>query len=263
MSDYFSVSGNPATGALGASADIRAEFALVSDGFDKLPDLTTVANRVVHVNSGSTALVTTSGFTFDGTTFTAPALAVTNASTFTGAVTCNGTVTLGNAAADNITVTGTITSNLIFTDATYDIGASGATRPRNYYGSGTITVGGTISTVGGSLDVDSDPDTNAYAIDAADCTKQLTDGASANLGSGNNFYGLIMVTETQTTGESALFICGGNAVMLVSETGTQWANTDLAGAMCIYASASTYVLKNNNGGTRTFGVAMIRTRTEG
>jgi len=28
------------------------------------------------------------------------------------------------------------------TDATYDIGASGATRPRNYFGSGTLTVGG-------------------------------------------------------------------------------------------------------------------------
>src|SRR3990167_2278730 len=148
MSDYFSVSGNPATGALGASADIRAEFALVSDGFDKLPDLTTVANRVVHVNSCSTALVTTSGFTFDGTTFTAPALAVTNASTFTGAVTCNGTVTLGNAAADNITVTGTITSTLIFTDATYDIGASGATRPRDGFFSRNGVFGGTLGVTG-------------------------------------------------------------------------------------------------------------------
>src|SRR3990167_11181480 len=110
MSDYFSVSGNPVTGALGSSADIRAEFALVSDGFDKLPDFTAVANRVVHVNSGSTALVTTSGFTFDGTTFTAPALAVTNASTFTGAVTCDGAVTLGNAAADAHTLNGVMTA---------------------------------------------------------------------------------------------------------------------------------------------------------
>lgn len=37
-----------------------------------------------------------------------------------------------------------ITFNLTFTDATYDIGASGATRPRNYFGSGTGTFGGTF-----------------------------------------------------------------------------------------------------------------------
>lgn len=62
-----------------------------------------------------------------------------------GATTLDGAVTLGNAAGDNITVTGTITSNVIFTDATYDIGASGATRPRNIYASGVGTFGGAIS----------------------------------------------------------------------------------------------------------------------
>jgi hypothetical protein len=36
----------------------------------------------------------------------------------------------------------TMTGHLLFTDATYDIGASGATRPRSLYTSSNITVGG-------------------------------------------------------------------------------------------------------------------------
>jgi len=35
----------------------------------------------------------------------------------------------------------TVTGNLIFTDNTYDIGASSATRPKSYYGSQNITIG--------------------------------------------------------------------------------------------------------------------------
>ena len=57
----------------------------------------------------------------------------TGAVTVSSAFSTQGNTTLGNAAADNVTVTGTVTSNLIFTDNTYDIGASGATRPRTGY----------------------------------------------------------------------------------------------------------------------------------
>ena len=58
-----------------------------------------------------------------------------------GATTLNGAVTLGNAAGDAVTVTGTVASNLIFTDATYDIGASAATRPRDLHLSRNAVVG--------------------------------------------------------------------------------------------------------------------------
>ena len=64
----------------------------------------------------------------------------TGAVTVSSAFSTQGNTTLGNAAADNVTVTGTVTSNLIFTDNTYDIGASGATRPRTLYlGTSLIT----------------------------------------------------------------------------------------------------------------------------
>lgn len=66
-----------------------------------------------------------------------------------GALSATGNVTLGDASADSVTVNGTITSNLIFTDATYDIGASGATRPRDLFLSRNLTVGGTLTLAGG------------------------------------------------------------------------------------------------------------------
>jgi len=40
---------------------------------------------------------------------------------------------------------GTLTGNLLFTDNTYDIGASGATRPRNIFLSNNATIGGAIT----------------------------------------------------------------------------------------------------------------------
>ena len=67
-----------------------------------------------------------------------------------GATTLDGTVALGNASGDLITVPGTINSNLLFTDATYDIGATGATRPRNLFLSNNATIGNDLS-VGGTL----------------------------------------------------------------------------------------------------------------
>src|SRR3990167_7927762 len=43
---------------------------------------------------------------------------------------------------------GTMTGNLLFTDATYDIGASGATRPRDLFLSRNATVCGTLDVTG-------------------------------------------------------------------------------------------------------------------
>jgi len=53
------------------------------------------------------------------------------------------------AAATYLPLTGgTLTGNLLFTDATYDIGASGATRPRDIYLSRNLTVGNNITVTG-------------------------------------------------------------------------------------------------------------------
>lgn len=43
---------------------------------------------------------------------------------------------------------GTLTGNLLFTDATYDVGASGATRPRDLFLSRNAVIGGTLNVTG-------------------------------------------------------------------------------------------------------------------
>ena len=68
--------------------------------------------------------------------------------TLTGGITLNGNTTIGDSSADTLTVNSTITSNLIFTDATYDIGASGATRPRDLFLSRNAVMGGTLGVTG-------------------------------------------------------------------------------------------------------------------
>jgi hypothetical protein len=65
--------------------------------------------------------------------------------TLTGNLAVNGNTTLGNATGDTITLTGTIASNVLFTDNTYDIGASGATRPRSMFLGTNLTVGSLTS----------------------------------------------------------------------------------------------------------------------
>lgn len=59
--DFFSASGNPATASQGSSATMRAEFASIEDGFDKLPALTGNGDKVIVVNSGGTALEASAG----------------------------------------------------------------------------------------------------------------------------------------------------------------------------------------------------------
>lgn len=58
---------------------------------------------------------------------------------------------------------GTLTGNLLFTDATYDVGASGATRPRDLFLSRNATVGGTLTVTGGQI---SFPATQSASADA-------------------------------------------------------------------------------------------------
>jgi len=87
----------------------------------------------VTVLKGESALVAWNGSDF------VKVSSVGGTGTFTN-LTVTGNTILGDAAADTLTVNATVTSNLIFTDNTYDIGASGATRPRTgYFGTSLIT----------------------------------------------------------------------------------------------------------------------------
>jgi predicted heme/steroid binding protein len=75
-------------------------------------------------------------------------LTVGGTMTVAGGINFNGNVTVGDSSADTLTINSTITSNLIFTDNTYDIGATGATRPRNLFLAGNATIGGAQTLTG-------------------------------------------------------------------------------------------------------------------
>jgi hypothetical protein len=102
---------------------------------------------VVKTSAGTGVTVPTGKKMFvyvDGTNVV-EAIDQMGALTLTGNLAVNGNTTLGNATGDTITLTGTIASNVLFTDNTYDIGASGATRPRSMFLGTNLTVGSLTS----------------------------------------------------------------------------------------------------------------------
>jgi Chaperone of endosialidase len=114
--------------------------------------------NVVEVGTNPSALTTNLLFSPDATydigasgasrprdMFLSRNLTVGGTLTLAGGVNLNGNVTVGDASTDTLTINSTITSNLIFTDNTYDIGASGATRPRSIFLAGSATVGSLTS----------------------------------------------------------------------------------------------------------------------
>lgn len=75
---------------------------------------------------------------------------------------------------------GTLTGNLLFTDATYDIGASGATRPRNLYLSGQVVAPGgfsggtTFSASGGESATPTTPSADTLFFSSVNHVPQFT-----------------------------------------------------------------------------------------
>jgi hypothetical protein len=157
------------------AGNLTTAAAFTTAGANALTLTTTGTTNVTLPTTGTLA-------TLDGTetltnkTLTGPTI---SSPTLTGSIsatdlTISGNTTIGDAASDTLTVTSTITSNLIFTDNTYDIGASGATRPRNLFLSGNATVGGDIVLTGGidvtgnfGVDGDFDVNTNKFTVASA------------------------------------------------------------------------------------------------
>src|SRR5690242_11301305 len=84
--DFYTASGNPGQGAPGSSGVQRSEFSAIQAGFDKLPPLSSGANRAVIINAGGTALTVTSGtLALNGNLSIAGNLTTAGAFTTTGA----------------------------------------------------------------------------------------------------------------------------------------------------------------------------------
>lgn len=135
----------------------------LSTALQPLASLTGNSLKVLRVNAGETAVeyaTVSSGITIGTTTITSGTttrilydnagvvgeyvvsgtgnVAMTTSPVFT---TPNIGIATGSASLNLLLTGGTLTGNLLFTDNTYDIGASGATRPRNYFGSGNLQAG--------------------------------------------------------------------------------------------------------------------------
>jgi hypothetical protein len=161
----------------------------------------------------------------------------------------NNNTALGFEAGDNIT---TGSSNIIIGR----VDAPSAT------GSNQINIGNYIHTeVGstnnhGNIDVTMDSSTNNVLAISQNTAVSL-------FGGGNAFSGFVVINDINATGQTAIFICGGGVIKLVSQTSSAFVNTTSPNAASIgwYISGLAFVLKPGRTGTTHFRIVSFRTRT--
>lgn len=133
-----SITISPVTGALGS---VTLTLPAATDTVAAIAATQELTNKTLNASVGK-GTWTASG------TWTLPAVTLGGTVSGTPTWASNQAITTSTAAQPNITSLGTLAANLIFTDATYDIGASGATRPRDIFQSRNLVVGGTINVTG-------------------------------------------------------------------------------------------------------------------
>ena len=203
--NFFTASGNPATGAQGSSATMRAEFEAIEDGFDKLPVLTGNGGKVIAVNTGATTLeaVATTG-TGDvvratSPTFVTPALGtpssgvVTNL-TGTASININGTVgaTTANTGAftsiTSVSASGISTIQAATQDGVKLLGRAGGTSsyaatitPATLSANRTVTIPDETFTVGFRNIPAVGTKTSSYSLAVGDVGKYVQVGTSGSI----------------------------------------------------------------------------------
>lgn len=133
--------------------------------------------RVVGLGSSATGALLVVDASGDIGTAGTVNTSTTFSSTFVanGTAQLNGTsITLGNATSDTLTIGARLGSGLTWaTDATYDIGASGANRPNHLYLAGNAVLGGSLQAATGIV---------ARTATATDGFVAMYQGSSANIG---------------------------------------------------------------------------------
>lgn len=137
--------------------------------------------------------------------------------------------------------------NLTFTDATYDIGASGATRPRHLYLSGTARAGG--SYIAG--------DSNGLARFGPETPVTIANNGTATIGT-NARGGVLSVYDSG--GAVAIYILRGTAndTTEVSDASNAYSKTkDNASTTNIYYESDNYIIQNKTGGSLQYQLAFL------
>jgi hypothetical protein len=179
-------------------------IAINTAGTIRLAGLATTASAVVV---GSTYYVSA---TAGAITSSAPAL-----SRVVGVADTTATLILAATAAVVSTIPNPIVQDLLFTDATYDIGKSGATRPRDLFQSRNATIGGTLA-VTGATTLSSTVSTGALSA---------TTGAFSSTVTGGTYNGQTISSSASLTGTLAVAgvttLTGGlNTPLVVAQGGS-------------------------------------------
>ena len=191
--------------------------------------------------NGATALTLSSA---QAATF-AGDVSVGGALTLTGGLTLNGAVVVGDSASDTLTVNATVTSDLLFTDATYDIGKSGATRPRDGFFSRNMAVGGTLGVTGATT-----LSSTLGVTGALTATAGITSGSDIvsdsdstdDLGTTSVRWANLYVDSIGDTGQALAITAGSNNVNVTAGT------LALTGAQTISSTLNVTGLITANGG---------------
>lgn len=113
--DYYTASGDPATGSALSSSVLRSEYSAIAAGFAKIAPYTSSGNRVIFINSGATAQTTDSALTHNASTH----VLTVNTSTFGLNTSIAGTLGVtGVATLTAQPILSSLTASLpVFTDA--------------------------------------------------------------------------------------------------------------------------------------------------
>jgi len=252
MFDFVDINGGTIDGATvgaasastGAFTTLNASGATTLDGTVALGNASgdlitvpgTVNSNLIFTDNlfdiGATGATRPRNLFLAGAATVAGNLSVGGTLTLTGGVNLNGNVTVGDSSADTLTINSTITSNLIFTDNTYDIGASGATRPRNLFLAGNITAAGN-QTLTGALTVDSTTDSTSTTTGSIQTDGGVGIAKALFVGTTANIAGATTLSSTLTLGGTVAG--GGNQINNV----VIGASTPLAGAFTTVSATGT------------------------
>jgi hypothetical protein len=164
-----------------------------------------------------------------------------------GVVTISGLVT---------TIPNPITQDLLFTDATYDLGKSGATRPRDIFLSRNATVGGSTTLTGALIGNDT-TDSTSKTTGAVQTDGGLGVAKALFVGTTANVAGVATLTSqpilSSLTADQAVFSDGSKGLVSNAVTGTgnvvRSASPTLTGTIGAAALTLSTPLAVANGGT--------------
>lgn len=109
--------------------------------------------------------------------------------------------------------------------------------------------------------------TATFGIDESAGTQLsiANDATATPFGNANNFSGLLMINDPESTGGMGLFIIGASStVVLISQAGSLFTTTQgTASSVNVYANAGVITIENKRGATIGFRVFAIRMRNSG